>query len=99
MNCINDTSLENDTDPDIHSLDSVANVSSASKLVNYYVTDVAMPATCALGILGNLLSLMVLTTEKLHRTLSKMEISAHIGLTALAVSDFLFCLLVLIVTQ
>uniref|UniRef100_A0A2C9KHK6 G-protein coupled receptors family 1 profile domain-containing protein n=1 Tax=Biomphalaria glabrata TaxID=6526 RepID=A0A2C9KHK6_BIOGL len=99
MNCINDTSLENDTDPDIHSLDSVANVSSASKLVNYYITDVAMPATCALGILGNLLSLMVLTTEKLHRTLSKMEISAHIGLTALAVSDFLFCLLVLIVTQ
>ncbi|CAL1538172.1 unnamed protein product [Lymnaea stagnalis] len=58
-----------------------------------------MPFVSALGIVGNLLSLMVLTTEKLHRTLNKMEISAHIGLIALAVSDFLFCLLVLIFTQ
>ncbi|KAH9499784.1 hypothetical protein Btru_077819 [Bulinus truncatus] len=100
MFCANETFLVNGTDPDIQDLDSAnASTASVSKLVNYYITDIAMPATCALGILGNLLSLMVLTTEKLHRTLSKMEISAHIGLTALAVSDFLFCLLVLIVTQ
>ncbi|GFR90324.1 FMRFamide receptor [Elysia marginata] len=68
-------------------------------LVKWAIMDVTVPIVCALGLVGNLLSLVVLTTEKLHRTLTKMEVSAHIGLIALAVSDFLFCLLVLVFTQ
>ena len=69
------------------------------ELVKWAIMDVTVPIVCALGLVGNLLSLVVLTTEKLHRTLTKMEVSAHIGLIALAVSDFLFCLLVLVFTQ
>ncbi|GFN75191.1 orphan G-protein coupled receptor 51 [Plakobranchus ocellatus] len=67
--------------------------------VKWAIMEVTVPLVCALGLVGNLLSLVVLTTEKLHRTLTKMEVSAHIGLIALAVSDFLFCLLVLVFTQ
>ncbi|KAL8590272.1 hypothetical protein ACOMHN_006388 [Nucella lapillus] len=66
--------------------------------VKYYVLKRFIPVISALGVVGNLLSLLVLTKENLHKVLSKMEISAHIGLIALAVSDFLLCLMVLLVT-
>ncbi|XP_025115633.1 uncharacterized protein LOC112576956 [Pomacea canaliculata] len=66
--------------------------------VKHYAMDLGIPLVAALGLIGNFMALVVLTKEKLHRSLSKMEISAHIGLIALAVSDLLFCLLVLLVT-
>lgn len=66
--------------------------------VEHYVMKRGIPVISALGLLGNFLALLVLTKEKLHKSLTKMEISAHIGLIALAVSDLLFCLLVLLVT-
>lgn len=50
---------------------------------------------CVFGILGNILNLVVLTRKGLQRTMDRMERSAHTGLTALAVSDLLFCLLLL----
>lgn len=96
MDCINETAMARNS-----SQFAVADPSlvSTTEYIKYYIMDLAMPFVCALGIVGNLLSLLVLTTEKLNKTLTKMEISAHIGLMALAVSDFLFCLLVLIFTQ
>ena len=66
--------------------------------VEHYVMKRGIPVISALGLVGNFLALLVLTKEKLHKSLTKMEISAHIGLIALAVSDLLFCLLVLLVT-
>ncbi|KAK7114490.1 hypothetical protein V1264_000545 [Littorina saxatilis] len=66
--------------------------------VERYVMDLGIPIVSAMGLLGNFMALLVLTKEKLHKSLTKMEISAHIGLIALAVSDLLFCLMVLLVT-
>ena len=68
-------------------------------MVGYYAMDVGVPLVCGFGMLGNLLNLLVLTREKFHNSLSKMENSAHIGLIALAVSDFMFCLLAFLYTQ
>ena len=70
-----------------------------AKLVAYYAMDVGVPLVCGFGMLGNILNLLVLTREKIHHSLSKMENSAHIGLIALAVSDFMFCLLAFLYTQ
>jgi hypothetical protein len=60
--------------------------------------EVGVPVVCAFGLIGNMLNLMVLTKEKIHRSLTKMEKSAHLGLIGLAVSDFMFCLLALLFT-
>lgn len=60
--------------------------------------EIGVPTVCAFGLVGNVLNLMVLTREKIHCTLTKMEKSAHIGLIALAVSDFMFCFLALMFT-
>ena len=90
---INDTS--NDTNVD----DGVSHEAYVAKLVEYYTMDVGVPIVCGFGMLGNILNLMVLTREKIHHSLSKMENSAHIGLIALAVSDFMFCLLAFLYTQ
>ncbi len=50
---------------------------------------------CILGVLGNILNLIVLTRKGLQKTMDRMEKSAHYGLVALAISDILFCILVL----
>ncbi|KAL3859572.1 hypothetical protein ACJMK2_009822 [Sinanodonta woodiana] len=68
------------------------------KIIHYIAMDIGVPSVCAFGMLGNILNLMVLTREKTHRALTKMEKSAHIGLIALAISDFMFCLLALLFT-
>ncbi|GAB1597437.1 pyrokinin-1 receptor-like [Argonauta hians] len=57
------------------------------------IMDVGVPIVCAIGLLGNLLNMLVLSREKMQRNLSKMEKSAHYGMIALAFSDFMFCLL------
>ena len=64
----------------------------------YSIFQRGIPIVSAFGLLGNFLSLLVLTKEKMHKSLTKMEISAHIGLIALAVSDLLFCFMVLLAT-
>ena len=51
-------------------------------------------AIVCFGICGNLLNLTVLTSKSLSKTMGRMEMSAHIGLVALAVSDLMFCVVV-----
>ena len=68
-------------------------------MIGYYTMDIGVPLVCGFGMLGNVLNLTVLTREKFKHSLSKMENSAHIGLIALAVSDFMFCLLAFLYTQ
>ncbi|XP_060604092.1 uncharacterized protein LOC132756965 [Ruditapes philippinarum] len=69
------------------------------KLITYYTMEVGVPIVCGFGMIGNVLNFMVLTREKISRSLTKMEKSAHIGLIGLAISDFMFCLLAFIYTQ
>ncbi|KAK6184704.1 hypothetical protein SNE40_007118 [Patella caerulea] len=90
-------SLENETES--HS----ANTSKSPEeqyadMIGHICMEIGIPVVCSFGLIGNTLNLLVLTREKQHRTLSKMEFSAHIGLIALAFSDFMFCLLALLFT-
>ena len=55
------------------------------------VVNVATPAICLFGIVGNVLNLVVLSRKRLQRSMDRMERSVHLGLVALAVSDLLFC--------
>ena len=66
--------------------------------IHFFFMELGVPLVCAFGLVGNVLNLMVLTREKIQCSLTKMEKSAHIGLIALAVSDFMFCLLALLFT-
>ncbi|XP_041375921.1 probable G-protein coupled receptor 139 [Gigantopelta aegis] len=66
--------------------------------ISHFFMAIATPLVCSFGVLGNILNLVVLTMEKYQRTLTKMELSAHMGLIALAFSDFMFCLLALLFT-
>ena len=56
---------------------------------------VVMPTISAVGIVGNLISIAVLTRRRLLSTMQHLERSVTHGLTALAVSDLLFCVAVL----
>ena len=44
------------------------------------------------GIIGNLINLVVLSRRSLTAHMGRLEKSSHIGLIALAVSDFLYCM-------
>lgn len=68
------------------------------KNMHFIFMEIGVPAVSAFGLVGNVLSLLVLTKEKVNHCLTRMEKSAHIGLIALAVSDFMFCLLALLFT-
>ena len=50
---------------------------------------------CLFGLLGNLFNILVLTRKGLVKTMDRMEKSAHLGLCALAATDFLFCVCVI----
>lgn len=50
---------------------------------------------CIFGVIGNILNLLVLTRKGLQKHMDRMERSAHYGLVALALSDMLFCLMVI----
>ncbi len=50
---------------------------------------------CCFGVCGNLVTLVVLTKKQLCCSPGKLETSANLGLAALAVSDLLFCVVVL----
>lgn len=72
--------------------------STLEKNLRFIFMDTGVPAVSAFGLIGNFLNLLVLTKEKVNHSLTRMEKSAHIGLIALAVSDFMFCLLALLFT-
>lgn len=55
-----------------------------------------IPLISAVGIGGNLLNMAVLTRRRLLSTMSQLERSVTHGLTALALSDLLFCFVVLL---
>ena len=61
----------------------------------WHSVEAILPAVCVLGVVGNSLSLLVLTRQKLLSGLEKLERSATYGLASLAISDLLFCLTVL----
>ena len=50
-----------------------------------------LPTICACGFLGNVLILIVLGQTRLRHSFRQTELSANIGLIALAVADLLFC--------
>ncbi|ELT90835.1 hypothetical protein CAPTEDRAFT_188101 [Capitella teleta] len=56
---------------------------------------IVIPIVCIVGIVGNLLNLFVLTRRRLLSSMQRLERCATYGLTALALSDMLFCLTVL----
>ncbi|ELU16687.1 hypothetical protein CAPTEDRAFT_199151 [Capitella teleta] len=64
----------------------------APDAVSHFVRIVLVPIICVFGVLGNVLTLLVLTRKRLKVTCDGTERMVHIGLAALAVSDLLFCL-------
>jgi hypothetical protein len=46
---------------------------------------------CLFGMFGNLINLAVLSRKSLMERMERMERASHVGLIALAVSDFLYC--------
>ena len=48
-----------------------------------------------LGIIGNVLNLVILTRKRMRTTLDRLERSANYGLVALALSDMMFCIIIL----
>jgi len=57
-----------------------------------FVDVVLVPTICALGVLGNILTLVVLSRRRLAVICDSSERNVHVGLRALAVSDLLVCL-------
>lgn len=56
---------------------------------------VLVPALCAVGIVGNTLSIFVLSRQRMRRSAQLPERAVHVGLVGLAVSDIAVCLLTL----
>ncbi|KAK2139787.1 hypothetical protein LSH36_1615g00011 [Paralvinella palmiformis] len=60
-----------------------------------YVLKILHPAICIFGLMGNVLTLLILTRKRLKMSCDGTERTVHTGFTALAVSDLLFCLALL----
>ncbi len=60
--------------------------------VEFWFNGILIPIICLFGILGNLLNLAILTWRYNHREIDVLERGALLGLIALALSDFFFCL-------
>ena len=56
-----------------------------------YLYTVVIPLICVIGIVGNSINLVVLTSIVRNKPMDRMERSATMGLLALAVSDLVFC--------
>lgn len=63
--------------------------------LSYVLLKYVSPAICIFGILGNVLTLLILTRRTLQKSMQSMERSSNYGLAALSVSDILFCITVL----
>jgi len=64
---------------------------TAYTLVEMYLYTVVIPLICLIGIIGNTINLIVLTSIVRNKPMDRMERSATVGLLALALSDLLFC--------
>ena len=64
-------------------------------LVEMYLYTVVIPLVCVIGIIGNTINLVVLTSIVRNKPMDRMERSATVGLLALAVSDLFFCIAVI----
>ena len=64
-------------------------------LVEMYLYTVIIPVICLIGIIGNTINLVVLTSIVRNKPMDRMERSATVGLLALAVSDLFFCIAVI----
>ena len=76
--------------PDIRS-DNMSAAESSHLLVDRVVNAAVAPAICVFGIIGNILSLIVLTRKRLQRSMDVIEKSSNIRFVALAVADLVFC--------
>jgi hypothetical protein len=66
--------------------------SALLETVKFYLASVINPALCVFGMVGNIFNVMVLSRGQIKATLEcSMELAAHTGLVALAVSDILYC--------
>ena len=63
--------------------------------VEFYVRSVFIVAICCIGVVGNVLSIAILTHRSRQRSVRRMERFNMIGLAGLAVSDLCFCLCVI----
>ena len=60
--------------------------------IKFYLAGVVNPALCVFGLVGNIFNILVLSRGRMKATLDcSMELAAHTGLIALAVSDMLYC--------
>ena len=71
------------------------NVSSVER-VDRMINGFAIPIVGSFGVIGNLLNLVVLTRKSLHRSMKRFEMSAHVGLVALSLSDLMVCVVYLV---
>ena len=66
--------------------------SDSLNVFKFYLASVVHPALCVFGVIGNVFNVMVLSRGQIKATLEcSMELAAHTGLVALAVSDILYC--------
>ena len=69
------------------------NQSSSVTSLRYYINDVILPTVFSLGVAGNIINLLLLSSRRVYgERRASMERSAVAGLRALAASDLLFCL-------
>lgn len=64
-------------------------------LVKYLLYKIGLPILCVFGIVGNGLNVIILTRKQLQQAMDRMEKSVHLGLVALAIADFCFCIVAL----
>ena len=60
-----------------------------------FLKGILVPVICVFGMVGNLLTLFILTRKRLKSTCDGTERTVHISLLALAVSDLLLCVCLL----
>ena len=64
----------------------------ALQTLRHLIKTVLVPAICILGVIGNALTLLVLTRKRLQSSCDGTERTVHIGLFSLAMSDLLCCI-------
>lgn len=56
---------------------------------------ILVPSLCGVGVVGNALNIVVLTRQRMRRSVRLPDQAVHVGLIGLAVSDMAVCLLTL----
>ena len=88
------TSLYNNTAAPINSAEDDDENKIYQKIEDVLLSKVAF-SICVFGVIGNILNIWILTHKGLQSSMGRMEKFAHTGLISLAVSDMMFCVLVL----